>query len=38
MNNIFKYVVNFFRSMFTRSKKVITLPQHEEEYDGWLGV
>lgn len=38
MNMFINSLKDFFRSLFSRSKKVVKLPQNEEEYDGWLGV
>ena len=38
MNMFINSLKDFFRSLFSRSKKVVTLPHNEEEYDGWLGV
>lgn len=38
MNILLNALKDFFRSLFTRSKKIVKLPQNEEEYDGWLGV
>lgn len=38
MNMFINSLKEFFRSLFSRSKKVVKLPQNEEEYDGWLGV
>lgn len=31
-------VSTFFKTLFTKSKKVISLPANTEEYDGWLGI
>ncbi|MFT4534568.1 MAG: hypothetical protein ACJA1A_002888 [Saprospiraceae bacterium] len=38
MNTLFNIVKNFFISVFSRSKKIVIVPQKEDEYDGWLGV
>lgn len=38
MNIFINILKDFFRSLFSRSKKVVKLPHSGEEYDGWLGV
>gem|GEM_PF-3879466 len=38
MNKFFNKVLSFFRTIFTKSKKVVVLQDNTEEYDGWLGV
>ena len=37
MNNIFKSVKSFFVNLFTKTKRVVTFPQ-EEEQDLFIGV
>ena len=37
MNTITKKVGDFFRSLFTRTKKLREIPQGKE-YENWLGV
>ncbi len=37
MNVLFLKVKNFFRNLFTKSKKVVRIPQGEE-FENWLGV
>jgi len=38
MNKFLSKVRSFFKSLFTKSKKVVARPQQTEEYEGWLGV
>jgi len=38
MNIMITKVTSFFKTLFTKSKKVISLPHSTEEYDGWLGI
>jgi hypothetical protein len=39
MNTFFKFALNFFKTKFNfGEKKLVHLPQYEEDYEAWLGV
>jgi hypothetical protein len=39
MNTFFKTIINFFKSKFKfGAKKLVKLPNYEEDYEAWLGI
>ncbi len=38
MNTIINFLKKFFKSSFSKSKRIVRLPNRGEEFDNWLGV